>query len=396
MGGREAAPTSLPCLNRNNSIEAAPEKEISDEAKRLGCKLTSAHRKTAYALKMNVAFLAEKYGIEPLGFLTLTFPDHVTDAKEASRRFNSLDTDAMRKRYVEKITVVERHKSGRIHFHCLVVLPHDIRTGVDFAKLEAVINSKGRTTHQDWVNAGVGAHLFAEWAFWRKTAGKFGFGRTELLPVKSNAEAISCYVGKYIAKHIDSRKEVDKGVRLVRYSRGAGRVCAKFAWNSPGAQNFRRKMSWLCAALGCTTRNYRAFFRQHFGEKWMWKIVTPLFQVRFRWYPSHRQFLSDWPEYTTPGNNPIFFHTRWVFEGMPEDSNAEVEILDDSQGKDGAWLDAELRQAACLDMIRESVLESEERAMEGVRRSMSVPRFSEFVSSMTSWVQMSCPDESMA
>lgn len=37
------------------------------------------------------------------------------------------------------------------------------------------------------------------------------------MPIKSSEEAI----GKYVGKHIESRQEADKGVRLVRYSRGA-------------------------------------------------------------------------------------------------------------------------------------------------------------------------------
>jgi len=58
------------------------------------------------------------------------------------------------------------------------------------------------------------AALKSEWEFWRETAPRYGFGRTELMPIKSTAEGISKYVGKYIAKHIDARIEKDKGAIL--------------------------------------------------------------------------------------------------------------------------------------------------------------------------------------
>lgn len=171
--------------------------------------LTGPHRKTAAALSWNVAHLCREYGHERVGFLTLTFGDHVVCPKEAQRRFNSLSTHVLKVRYAAHIRVIERQKSGRIHYHLLVVLPDDIRTGFDF---EAV-------SRQDYASAN--NHLRREWAFWRKTAKPYGFGRTELMPVKGSADALGQYVGKYIGKHMGARNEADKGIRLVAYTRTA-------------------------------------------------------------------------------------------------------------------------------------------------------------------------------
>ena len=55
----------LPCLNSNISTEIA----------------STQHRKAASALGWNVFALAQKHGLENLGFLTLTFKDHVLDVK---------------------------------------------------------------------------------------------------------------------------------------------------------------------------------------------------------------------------------------------------------------------------------------------------------------------------
>ena len=212
--GRE---TLTPPANRSG-IPAGQYSVDTDTGELLPCRslettqpkgLTGPHRKTAAALSWNVAHLCQKYGHERVGFLTLTFADHVLCPKEAQRRFNSLATHVLKARYAEYIRVIERQKSGRIHYHLLVVLPDDIRRGFDF----------GAVSRQDYKSAN--NHLRREWAFWRKTAKGYGFGRTELMPIKGSADALGQYVGKYIGKHMGERKAEDKGIRLVAYTRGA-------------------------------------------------------------------------------------------------------------------------------------------------------------------------------
>jgi hypothetical protein len=168
--------------------------------------LVGPHRKVASALSWNVAHVCQTFGIDRVGFLTLTFADHVTDVREASRRFNSLASHVLRQRYAAVIRVLERQKSGRIHYHLIVVLPDDIRTGADFDAF----------ARRDYKSAN--NHLRREWAYWRKTAPLYRFGRTELMPIRSAAAALGQYVGKYIGKHIGQRIEADKGARLVSYS----------------------------------------------------------------------------------------------------------------------------------------------------------------------------------
>ena len=192
--------------------------------------LTPGQKKTAAALSWNVAHLVEKFGLERVGFLTLTFADHVTDPREAQRRFHSLKTNILRKRYAEHIRVVERQKSGRIHYHLLVVCADDIRTGADFDAFAL----------RDYKSAN--NHLRREWAFWRKTAPLYNFGRTELMPVRSNSQAMGAYVGKYIAKHIGQREERDKGIRLVEYTRGARMASTRFTSTGSGSTLWRQKL----------------------------------------------------------------------------------------------------------------------------------------------------------
>jgi hypothetical protein len=206
--------------------------------------------------------MAEAYGIERLGFLTLTFRDHVTDAKEARRRLNSLVTHVIRPRYGRAITVLERHKSGRIHFHLLVAMSADIRSGVDF----------GALARRDYRSAG--PELRAEWAFWRRTAPAYGFGRTELLPVKSDAEAMGRYVGKYLGKHFGARLEEDRGMRLVSYI-GERSASSRFSWVTPKAAAWRdgvRLLVGLLHDVGELPRPTAEGAREVFGRSWVYKF----------------------------------------------------------------------------------------------------------------------------
>ena len=221
-GGSGAA--ALPCLSSNISIQTA----------------STQHRKAASALGWNVICLAQKHGLENLGFLTLTFKDHVTCVKEAQRRLNSLLSNVIKSRYQDYIGVLERQRSGRIHYHLLVVIGFDIRTGFDF---DAVSRNDYRSANR---------LLRDEWSFWRKTAPAYRFGRTELMPIKSSEEAIGRYIGKYIGKHMECRNDEDKGARLVRYSRGQDgqhALSVRHRWIRPVAVQSRHLRSVRCRAF---------------------------------------------------------------------------------------------------------------------------------------------------
>lgn len=199
-----------------------------------------------------------EHGLERVGFLTLTFRDHVLDIKEAQKRFNSLRAGVLAVRYADFVTVVERQKSGRIHFHLLVAMSEDIRTGFDFEAIE----------RHDYRSANL--NLRGEWAFWRSTAGLYGFGRTELMPVRSSVDGIAKYVGKYIAKHIDQRRDDDKGARLVRYSVGARRCGTRFAWTGARSKEWRKKLGAFATRHQCWSLE---MMRERFGPKWAYRLA---------------------------------------------------------------------------------------------------------------------------
>lgn len=257
---RDAPGSPLPC----RFIEATqypPPRKLPQEALPGG--LSTHHKKAAAALSWNVAAMVEKYGVDRVGFLTLTFADHVLDPKEAQRRFNSLKTNILSKRYAQVIRVMERQKSGRIHYHLLVVLPDDIRTGADFDAFAL----------RDYKSAN--NHLRREWAYWRKTAGNYGFGRTELMPIRSNAQAMGAYVGKYISKHIGQREERDKGVRLVEYTKGARMASTRYTSTDFGATQWRRKLYTFVHLTRCSHPGEPvtglASLKRIYGPKWSYQ-----------------------------------------------------------------------------------------------------------------------------
>lgn len=230
LGGAKGSegPASLPCLSSNISTE--------HQGQFASNRLSVQVKKAATALAWNIKALALKHGLQHLGMLTLTFADHVVCVREAQRRFNSLATHILRSRYVEWVGVMERQKSGRIHYHLIVVQLEDIRSGFDWAGIEA----------SDYRSASPA--LRSEWSFWRRTAKAYRFGRTELLPIRSTEEGIGRYLGKYLGKHYGARLPEDKGARLVRYSSGARMAVTRFNFVTPGAAQWRRKVrafAWL-------------------------------------------------------------------------------------------------------------------------------------------------------
>jgi hypothetical protein len=245
-------------LLRNNSTE----KDGEIPLKPLPKALNTHNKKTKRALQENVNYLVEKYGIENIGFLTLTFKEMITNAKESQRRFNSLNSHVISKRYTATIRVMERCKSGRIHYHLLVVLGDDIRTGFDFSAIK----------NQDYSSANKAIRL--EWAYWRKTAPLYGFGRTELLPIKSTGRALGQYIGKYIAKHIEHRIMADKGVRLVSYGGNSRNWNSKHTPLDYGSTQWRYKVNALARQV-TKSKGVMCYgladIQRHLGKNWAFK-----------------------------------------------------------------------------------------------------------------------------
>jgi hypothetical protein len=159
----------------------------------------------------------------------------------------------------------------------LVALRSDIREGF-------VFDDAARGVYRS-----ANAALRAEWSFWRKTAPRFGFGRTELLPIK-NAQAMGKYVGKYIGKHLDARLIQDKGVRLVQCSAGWKSCSSTFAFNSPGSWVFRQKLRQFAIKRGCTSMLQ---LKRLLGRSWAHRFRDVINAETLHWYPTFAHARAD-------------------------------------------------------------------------------------------------------
>jgi len=258
----------LPCQDSDNFTELKP-----------------YHRKCVYALKQNVQGLCEKNGIERIGFLTLTYGDHVKDLKEAQRRFKSLQTHSLKKLFKDWIVVPEFMKNGRVHYHLLVVCREDIRTGFDFDEVK-------RGNYRS-----VGKYLRGLWATLRRDLPRYGFGRHELKPVRTCGTAMAEYVSKYISKGLANRAPEHKRMRLVRYSRGWRVSNSQFAWASPRSKLWRAKLAIKAKRHGI--RSLQGF-KNRFGAKWAYKLKDAVMSIRLPRYDSACLAVVD-------GQLPSFF-----------------------------------------------------------------------------------------
>jgi hypothetical protein len=270
-------------LGRRSAGQGGPSSSINNkslgEAGNAHNILTGGHKRMSEVIARELIKLASMFGIERLGFFTLTFAGEAPTIKQALKKFNSLRKNHLIPRYVRGMRILERgEENGRVHFHCIIVCDRDIRTGFDF---DAVARGDYSSAND---------YLRGEWAFWRENAPRLGFGRTELLPVKSTAEGIARYVGSYVGKHVRSRYPDDKGARLVGfwgykeyvkdpltgelYSHMDRAASAQFAFNTNGSAIWRWKVSCFCAMIGAeSTDVLKAVYGPGWGYLFMDEII---------------------------------------------------------------------------------------------------------------------------
>ena len=129
-----------------------------------------------------------------------------------------MNTNYLSSCYGEWIWDRERQKRGAWHYHIIIQCPGDIRTSFDWSEYLAWVTDyqNGKRRRLKTGNA----LLRSLWEMNNRALPSYGFGRVELLPIRSTSEAVAKYVGKYISKQIGQRPEEDKGVRLTGHSQG--------------------------------------------------------------------------------------------------------------------------------------------------------------------------------
>jgi hypothetical protein len=240
--------------------------------------------------------LADHYGVEHLAVLTLT--STLKDARRFTKRLDSINSNLLRTRYHDWVRVIERQGNGNLHAHYVVALKWDVRSGFDWGEANcayALQRAKQYTAARAaWVRAAsAGANgqlLREEWRFWREKAVKYGLGRTEILPVKSSGQAIARYVGKYVSKHIENRREEDKGVRLLAMSKGVKVGTTAFAWHSLRSTLWRMRVRAFAIHAGCFSLEQ---LKRQFGPHWAWVHYDRIMAMPIPVYPTAAHARAD-------------------------------------------------------------------------------------------------------
>jgi hypothetical protein len=310
----------LPCLfetTASNDDETPP--------------LPGPRKKQAETLTQNILWMAETFGEERIGFLTLTLGDYLAggryrnlrDRKEAQRRFHSLLTNEISKHYVCGVTITERHKNGGLHFHLAVVSKEDIRGQIDFAACFPPKDLYGKPEYKAECSTANKA-IHREWAYWLRTTRLYGFGRHQLQPMRLNGEAMGRYLGKYLRKDWEHRLPEDKGARCVRYfghwskePRREGERTktppnkARFGWLTPRACAWREMVKQVVTVLNHNgAKIIEGNIKDILGAKWAWKMAK-LFQAV--WFVE-----DDWQDKATReaiGEANLKVHVRWINSG---------------------------------------------------------------------------------
>ena len=237
---------------------------------------SKAELRTAFTFGENVAQFFRDYPFEQIAMFTVAFEYVVKTPKEAARRFDSFNSNWLRKQDHVWIRVCEPHKDKRPHYHFLIWVGEDIRTGFDF---EAFIASQdefqknGRTPRFEQLRkqyiVSAPEALRKLWGDLRREAKAAGIGRTELLPIRKKGEAVGAYVGKYLAKGSPYRVGAWKGARLVSYCQKAPRrASSRFSWVESGRE-FREWAAEVSEWLDCDHDT----ISEVCGPRWAWKLL---------------------------------------------------------------------------------------------------------------------------
>ncbi|MBX3751082.1 MAG: hypothetical protein KF897_13430 [Opitutaceae bacterium] len=304
-GAPEAAAPAhagLPCQNSNNSDKkpkhyrlkpipnqpgfyaskdsksAVWEQKDEDTLLRWGMP-SGAEAKSAYHLRLNVAAFVNHWGRNRCLFFTLTDEDNLHPTQFA-RRWNHY----LRRHgawIVSFIRVLEPQRQGRPHYHLLVAVPWDTRPDTfdweAFDQCQEERRQNGPTARfrelRARYKASAAPELFALWSLLRKVLPRYGLGRAELLPLRKGKEAISEYVGKYLEAGLQLRKHSWKGCRRVEFDRRAKTgwiACSRvFAWHSPNAKTWRKRVGELGRTLGVEDM---AGIRDKLGRRWAYYL----------------------------------------------------------------------------------------------------------------------------
>jgi len=170
--------------------------------------ITSAEAKRAHSLRLNADAFFNHYGRDICGFLTFSPPrgsPAADDPKELARRFDDARKHGGLAWMRSYLRVLEPRRDGSAHHHLGVATPFDLEPDKfnweSFRRCQEQAPRHGRPPGPDFHRLrkeyvdSAPEQLRECWSELREAGKRFGLGRTEMLPIRTNAEAVAHYVG---------------------------------------------------------------------------------------------------------------------------------------------------------------------------------------------------------
>ena len=259
-----AALPRLPCLKSDNCIR-------------------TSRRKQLFVAQENIRLYIEKFGENNVGVLTITTPSECLAAREFQKKWHSFRTNIVKKLFPNGMWIRERQsRTGNWHAHAVVNLGRDIKTGFPFDQV------------QRRFYANVDSELRRIWKQLRQKAEAYGFGRTELIPIKHSGRGCARYLTKYLSKSFVSEKILgEEQCRLFGIWGGVRFAYSQFEWVSN--RIIRKRKAWLAATAGL--KDFDGF-RALYGPMWWFVIGEALMKVilPIEYYQVQNNGIHQWDE----------------------------------------------------------------------------------------------------
>jgi hypothetical protein len=192
-------------------------------------------------------------------------------------------TNFVRRLWKSGLWVRERQmRTGNWHGHALVDVGFEIRREFPF---EEVAKRNYRN---------VDGRVRDLWKRLREKAPCYGFGRTELLPIKSSSEWAIKYLTSYLGKALLSEKSMgEEKARLFGIWGCVRSAYSRFDWVS--GRMVRKKKAWLGWVHGLPDEE--AFSKTYRGG-WWFRLGEPLMRVILPedWYQIRRNGSLEWDD----------------------------------------------------------------------------------------------------
>ena len=278
--GAAADASPLPCLSYNNCIEGS-EEDGEWVPQRVDRTKANQGRRLAFQAVGLVGDFVGYWGHEHTAMWTLTAED-IPTPREFARRWHSLRTNEL-SWLNGYLRFLEPQQRGSPHYHVLAAVEWDLcPASFDWGAFRATNRQRGETRGEfdrrrrtsDWrasraTYVDSAPQLTREtWKRLRAVLPKYGFGKSEFLPLR-DATGAAVYTGGYLRAGVQHRFGAWKGARLIE----ADRITSK-SWRNHGRQfmfNQAAERIWrfqLCEwakMSGCADSDEIAV---KFGSRW--------------------------------------------------------------------------------------------------------------------------------